>query len=84
MASLSGLRKIQSYLTKTKTVLKLEDNTHKEHQPIPQTSMEYTQGPETSQLPNVVWATIPQDQGNLQKLSTRAQFIGFSSFLLLF
>ena len=31
-------------MTKAKTVLKLEDNIHNEHQTIPQTSTEYSQG----------------------------------------
>ena len=35
LSSISGQNKIQAYLTKT--VPKLEDNTHKEHQPITQT-----------------------------------------------
>ena len=41
---ISGQSKIQAYLTKTKTVLKLEDNDHNEHQHIPKTSTEYSQG----------------------------------------
>ena len=41
---ISGWSKIHAYLTKTKTVLKLEDNAHNEHQHIPQTSTEYSQG----------------------------------------
>ena len=39
---LTHSKTLQAYLTKT--VLMLEDNTHKEHQPIPQTSTEYSQG----------------------------------------
>ena len=84
-------------------MLKLEDNAHNEHQNIPQTSTEYSQGtsgenikttgkqevihsstnatnkhisnceqgskgPETSQLPSVVLATIPQDPGEVAEV----------------
>ena len=35
---------MHAYLTVTKTVFNLEDNAHDEHQNIPQTSTEYSQG----------------------------------------
>ena len=41
---ISGQSKIHAYLNKTKTVLKLEDNAHNEHQHIQETCTEYSQG----------------------------------------
>ena len=41
---ISGQSKIHTYLTKTKTVLKLEDNAHNKHPNIPQTSRGYSLG----------------------------------------
>ena len=104
---ISGQSKIQVYLTET--AIKLEDNTHKEHQPIPQTSTEYSQGTSwknikttgkqeaihsSTNATKTHKSTCEQDlklvsyhmlfgqpshkiRGMLQKLSTRAQFMGF-------
>ena len=49
---ISGQSKRHAYLTKTKTVLKLEDIAHNEHPHIPQKSTEYSQGTSGKNIKN--------------------------------